>query len=95
MEKTILAAIFAASPAFADDAAYKKASGAFSAATGAMIVGNIEGPGLGFGVGNIGGHTGVGVRLSLPLYDNVNVSIGTFRIEDGVSGSVASITFEF
>lgn len=94
--RVLLALLLLSSPAFAQDA-YQKASGAFSAATGAMILGSIEteGRSLGVGTGNIGGHAGVGIKFSLPLSESTALTVGTFRIEDGVSGSVISLQFKF
>lgn len=85
---------------YPDDRGYNKAAGAFSAATGAMILGGIDFTSdtdieVGVGVGNIGGHTGVGVKVNVPIGNGWSGSIGHFRIEDGKSGSTASLVYRF
>ena len=93
--------LFFMSPVTAQDAseAYDKAAGAYSAATGAAVLAGIDFDGdsleIGVGVGNIAGHSALGIKLSYPLSENWRFGLGTFRTEDGVSGTVMSVTRGF
>lgn len=94
---TLLMAMPAMAQQRTPEEAYAKASGAYSAATGAMVLGNIEvNNGIGLGIGNISGHTVGAIKLGVPLGEHFTGTLGFYHsIEEGQEGYAIGITWEW